>query len=425
MTVDGGAVRVRDDLPIGRRVAQWRARRRMTQQVFADRIGKSKSWVDKVERGARRLDRFSVIHQIAEVLRVDPAELVGAAGSTTPPPGVGSAVPGVEAVRAALACYDIFGVAAVADTGTAPPDVGATTRRVEHAWLAYRHAHYPQLLRMLPDLLTAARRLHAADPVGGGQPLVQVYRIASSVLVKLDETDLAWLAADRAMTVASTAGDPLLAATAAVPLGQTLRAVGQGRLAMSATIAAAHRLDPAGPAATTDPAESAGDWPPPRLSVYGTLLLQAALAAAECDDAAAVRELTGQAGDVADQIGDGHDHQRSGFGPTAVELARVVAAADLGEAEEAVRRHAALVRRPGWRGLPAEHRAAYLVDVARAALQSGDLVTAGRSLVDADRVASAEVRLRPSARTVVAEVARCAPPAAGVAGLAATLGLTR
>ena len=416
MTVDGGAVRVRDDLPIGRRVAQWRARRRMTQQVFADRIGKSKSWVDKVERGARRLDRFSVIHQIAEVLRVDPAELVGAAGSTTPPPGVGSAVPGVEAVRTALACYDIFGVAAVADTGTAPPDVGATTRRVEHAWLAYRHAHYPQLLRMLPDLLTAARRRHAADPVGGAQPLVQVYRIASSVLVKLDETDLAWLAADRAMTVASTAGDPLLAATAAVPLGQTLRAVGHGRLAMSATIAAAHRLDPAGPA---------DDGPPPRLSVYGTLLLQAALAAAECDEAGGVRELTGQAGDVADQIGDGHDHQWSGFGPTAVELARVAAAADLGEAEEAVRRHAALVRRPAWRGLPAEHRAAYLVDVARAALQSGDLVTAGRSLVDADRVASAEVRLRPSARTVVAEVARCAPSAAGVAGLAATLGLTR
>ncbi|WFE19618.1 hypothetical protein O7621_16970 [Solwaraspora sp. WMMD937] len=43
-------------------------------------------------------------------------------------------------------------------------------------------------------------------------------------------------------------------------------------------------------------------------------------------------------------------------------------------------------------------------------------------LVDTARVASAEVRLRPSARTVVAEVARCAPPAAG---MAATLRLTR
>ena len=40
-----------DELPIGRRVAYWRGRRKMSQQVFADRLGKSKSWVDKVERG--------------------------------------------------------------------------------------------------------------------------------------------------------------------------------------------------------------------------------------------------------------------------------------------------------------------------------------------------------------------------------------
>ena len=128
MTVDSGAVRVREDLPIGRRVAQWRARRRMTQQVFADRIGKSKSWVDKVERGVRRLDRFSLIHQIAQVLRVDPAELVGAAGPTTSA-GAGPAVPGVSAVRAALARYDILAEAddtdpcrgADAGTDTAPP----------------------------------------------------------------------------------------------------------------------------------------------------------------------------------------------------------------------------------------------------------------------------------------------------------------
>lgn len=39
-----------DQLPVGRRVAYWRGLRRMSQQVFADRLGKSKSWVDKVVR---------------------------------------------------------------------------------------------------------------------------------------------------------------------------------------------------------------------------------------------------------------------------------------------------------------------------------------------------------------------------------------
>src|SRR5262249_3841662 len=66
-----------DELPIGRRVAHWRGRRNMSQQVFADRLGKSKSWVDKVERGVRRLDKFSVVYEIADVLQVDVQLLLG------------------------------------------------------------------------------------------------------------------------------------------------------------------------------------------------------------------------------------------------------------------------------------------------------------------------------------------------------------
>src|SRR6185369_10407849 len=66
-----------DELPIGRRVAYWRGRRKMSQQVFADRLGKSKSWVDKVERGVRKLDKFSVVYEIADVLQLDVALLLG------------------------------------------------------------------------------------------------------------------------------------------------------------------------------------------------------------------------------------------------------------------------------------------------------------------------------------------------------------
>src|SRR4051812_31334363 len=72
--VGGGTV---DELPIGRRVAYWRGRSKMSQQVFADRLGKSKSWVDKVERGVRRLDKFSVVYEIADVLQVDVQLLLG------------------------------------------------------------------------------------------------------------------------------------------------------------------------------------------------------------------------------------------------------------------------------------------------------------------------------------------------------------
>ncbi|MGN9810440.1 helix-turn-helix domain-containing protein [Micromonospora sp. BQ11] len=370
------------ELPIGRRVARWRVRRRMTQQMLADRLGRSKSWVDKVERGVRTLDRYPLIQEIAEVLRVDPMALLG----PHPAPATEQGLDGVDEIRAALARYD----------NTPQKPTGEVRRHVEYAWLTYQHGHYAQLVRVLPGLLDTA---HGTGP----ELLVPAYRITASLLVKLGEADLAWLAGDRAMGAAG--GDPVLAATAAVPVGAALRASGRHRLALAATLAAASRVGPG--------------------AVQGTLLLQAALAAAGCGDSSRAGELTEQAADIAARIRGGDDLHRTGFGTTAVELARVVAAVELGDVEEAVRRHAAAVRRDGWRRLPAEHRAAYLVDVARAYLQVGDLRGAARALVEADAVAPAEVRCRPSARTVIAEVARGHPAPAGVARLATLVGLTR
>ncbi|MET8372388.1 helix-turn-helix domain-containing protein [Micromonospora profundi] len=211
-----------DDLPIGRRVARWRVRRQMTQQMLADRLRRSKSWVDKIERGARTLDRYSVIQELAHVLRVDPEVLLGQ------PQGTPASTPdGVDDIRAALARYD---------TSQAPPRTDELRRQVGHAWLTYQHAHYGQLLRVLPGLLDAAQ--------GGGSAelLVQAYRITSSLLVKLGEADLAWLAADRAM---SAAGDgPLLAATATISVGQALRAQDRDRLALAVLLPAANRVLP-------------------------------------------------------------------------------------------------------------------------------------------------------------------------------------
>ncbi|NYH43278.1 hypothetical protein HNR22_003005 [Micromonospora jinlongensis] len=65
-------------------------------------------------------------------------------------------------------------------------------------------------------------------------------------------------------------------------------------------------------------------------------------------------------------MGDGHDHYRTAFGPTAVELARVAAAVELGDGPQAVARHEKAIGRNGWRWLPVEHRAAHLIDAARA-----------------------------------------------------------
>ncbi|WP_405107937.1 helix-turn-helix domain-containing protein [Micromonospora sp. NBC_01405] len=393
------------ELPIGRRVARLRAQRRLTQQMLADRLGKSKSWVDKVERGARSLDRFTVIQDLADALRVDPVALLGRDGR---PAATRAAVDGVDGVRAALARYDTVLTGPV---GRSAPPAGELGRRVRHAWLTYQHADYPQLLRMLPALLGDAQRAHTGGGDDVAELLAQAYRITSSVLVKLGEGDLGWLAADRAMSVAT--GDPLLVAAATVPLGQALRALDRPRPALTATIAAAHHIAPTVPR----------DGPPHELALHGTLLVQAALAAAACGDEQSARELVDQAAGIADEIGDGHDRHWTNFGPTAVELAQVATAVDLGAGDEAVTRHEKVIGSDDWRRLPAEHRAAYLLDASRAYLQIGDPLAAGRVLVEADRTAPAEVRLRPVARTLITALMRGGPVPADVAHLATAVGV--
>ncbi|MFE9189561.1 hypothetical protein ACFYL6_08135 [Micromonospora sp. NPDC007208] len=58
------------------------------------------------------------------------------------------------------------------------------------------------------------------------------------------------------------------------------------------------------------------------------------------------------------------------------------------------------------------HRSAHLIDAARAYLQTDDTAYAARVLLRAERIAPAEIRFRPAARDVVAQVARDprAPP---------------
>jgi transcriptional regulator with XRE-family HTH domain len=51
-------------------VMYWMRRRGLTRKIFADRLGKSLSWVDKIRNGDRQLDRLSVLKQIAGVLDI-------------------------------------------------------------------------------------------------------------------------------------------------------------------------------------------------------------------------------------------------------------------------------------------------------------------------------------------------------------------
>src|SRR4051794_8806056 len=63
---------------IAARVSYWMNRRGMTRKLFADRMGKSVSWIDKIKSGDRQLDRISVLQHIADILDVRLSVLLGA-----------------------------------------------------------------------------------------------------------------------------------------------------------------------------------------------------------------------------------------------------------------------------------------------------------------------------------------------------------
>ncbi|MFG1722345.1 helix-turn-helix domain-containing protein [Micromonospora chalcea] len=387
-----------DELPIGRRVAYWRSRRKMSQQVFADRLGKSKSWVDKVERGVRRLDKFSVLYEIADILQIDVQLLHG-----KDPERRADALNcidqvEVEEIRTALERYD--SMSAYFDAAPCPPPLADMRKAVNHAWLTYQYGRYGMLTRALPKLLRDAQAADAGYAAGdqvreAAHLLGQVYQIASSVLRKLGECDLAWLAADRSMAVAQRADDPLLAGIATTRVCNALVAMGRPRPALELNVRIAGRLAPGGD----------NDVRPERLSVYGMLLLQGAMAAARIGDSATVDDLLAGADEAATMLGGDHNYYWTSFGPTNLELHRAAAAVELGDGGRAVETHLRLSE-PAFNALLPERRAHHLLDLARGYSQIGDVANAGDMLLRGDRLAPSEIRCRPIAHELMSEILR-------------------
>ncbi|WP_320069738.1 helix-turn-helix domain-containing protein [Micromonospora sp. RTGN7] len=382
-----------DELPIGRRVAYWRGRRKMSQQQFADVIGKSKSWVDKVERGLRSLDKLSTLQAVADGLRVDLRLLLGRDVEVQRPSSLLDNA-SVDAVRGALARW---GPVRPGRQQSAP-DLADLRKAVNHAWLSYQHARYADLLRHLPGLLHVAQQARMANPgvTEAAQRLAEAYQIASAVLRKVGVADLAWLAADRALTASQDTDDELLMGACAVQLGYALLSQGQPRHAMELGLTVADLM------AAPNPLDASAA----HLSVYGTLLIVAARGAAARGDADCVADLLEQVGEAA-AVGDGRDHYRTVLSPITVDLARVATTVDLGEgATLDPAAHQRLIEGAAFRRLPPGYRAAYLLDAASGWAQAGDLLRSGRALVDADRTAPAEVRHRPVGHELLATLLR-------------------
>lgn len=371
---------------IGRRVSYWRTRRGLTRQQFADLVGRSMSWVDKVETGQRGLVRLPMLEAVAGALQVDVAALTDddvARRAAQRPDAVE-----VHAIRAALGSYRV-----ILGGACEPPDLSRLRGQVDYACAAWLSSHFSTIGRVLPRLITdaqcAVETLDGDERLAAIRCLVMSYRLASSTLLKFETLEMAWLAADRAMLAARSVDDTICLARATRCVARAMAGLGQRQDAMDVLVAMANRMEPE---------LASGDRQ--LLSLYGMLLLPAEIAAAHDGDRDTALTMHGQAEQVARRLGPGYSDPVNVFGVTNVALHRLAALVRLEEGRCAIA-YAQTIDSQALARLPGERKAAYLLDLAEAHRQCRQHPEATTALVRAEQVAPEEVRCRPAAHTLI------------------------
>ncbi|MCX5426089.1 helix-turn-helix transcriptional regulator [Streptomyces sp. NBC_00078] len=389
-----------DTQRIGRRIAYWRDRRRMTQADLGALMGKSRRFVQSLESGERQADpRLSVLESAARALSIPVTSLLADAPGT-------QCIDGVEldAIRTALLRHDML-------TGTAdesavePLPVEVLERRLVHARVAFQAGHFASLGRLVPELLIDANRAAARHTgeaqLGAFRYLSLTLELTEGAAVKYGDVDLALMSGHRAVAAAERSQDPVIMASAARHLADAMTMHGQTHAAAAFAVAAAGRLE-------SDLRARGADG----LSVLGMLYLKAAMAeatAAASDDtraaasARAVPDLLDQADGHAEELGADGNAVWTAFGPTNTKLYRVAAHVQLSEGADAVA-VAQGIPNPARAALPKERRAHLLGDLARGLTQAGQREEAVDTLLDAEREAEEEVRCRPRTRALVEDL---------------------
>ncbi|ANY05316.1 helix-turn-helix domain-containing protein [Pseudonocardia sp. HH130630-07] len=391
-----------DEMQIGERIAFHRQRRGYTRSQLAGLVGRSTDWLSKIERGDRQIRRVDLLTEIAGALRVTLGALMGEPAL----PEDGEERDDVPAVRDALMAPGRLSRLLFAETAATPsPDLQRSEQLVEFLWADYQRGRIGQVVEHLPRLIRGAQRLEgvAPDAVGDDRRRswavsARIHHLAATTLSKVGEADLSWIAAERAMTAADEADDPLVLASAARAATHALLAVGRYDDALSLGETASRWLDPQ---------VAAGD--PNAVSLLGMLYLRTAVAAARRQDRRSANELLGLAERSAARLGADANHWQTGFGPTNVELHRLSAGLDLGDVAWVAQRG----RTVDVAHLPIERQVTHMIDVARAlaALTRDD--DAVSLFLEAEQAAPALVRHSAVVRATARTLYRRAPVTAG------------
>jgi len=374
---------------IGRRLREIRHWRGKSLRVVAELAGISESYLSRIERGDRVVDRRSLVEALAAALEVAPGELTGA-HELTSAQGMGDAHAAVVALRVALADNALDDPA---DEPSRPwHELAATLHRVNSELRPA--ADYAGMGLVLPGLITDLHAIAASEPIhrcDALHGLLDVYTAATFTAKQLGEPDLAALAAMHARAAAAELESPAHTALAEYLRAQAVSSPARARSLALATRAADHVAPLVG--TDSDAAEA-----------YGILHLTCALNAAALQRPAESADHQAEAADVAAWVGAGRNFGHQGFGLPNVAFWTVHLAMERGEGSKV----GELARDIDPTAVKSRsRRAAFYSDLGRGlATERACRQEAVAALRTAEQLAPQRVRANPFVREVVVDLVR-------------------
>lgn len=204
-------------------------------------------------------------------------------------------------------------------------------------------------------------------------------------LTKLSEGDLAWTAASRGLAAANASQDHVVIGSLSRSAAHSLAAIGEYAQARGLAATAAQFLEP-----------RLGKPTPQLLSVYGSLHLVCALAAARNDDRASADTHIAEADAAAQRLGADGNHLWTAFGPTNVSIHKTTIA--IGAPLDTST-------------MPVERQVRHAIETARALAQWNRIDDALATLLDAEVIGPDQVRYHRLSRDLVRDIlTRPRPP---------------
>lgn len=372
------------EMTTGQRVARARKRQGWTQVELAARVGKSPSWVAKIEGGHASLDRRSVLDQLASVLGVEVVELTGQPYRPVTQ-AQDSGHSGIPALRLALQRATLPNMAGLDGPVRAMSQLRADVAEVE---VLRQAAQFGSVATRLPglieDLVVLGRGDGPQDEVAS--LMVRACHVARVMSNLTGHHDLAWVALQRELAAAASLGAPVELAAANWDLcGAWLHA---GAIA-EASSAASSALD------ALDAHVGTGDDTVDQL--WGALHLRAAIAAARRWDAGEARTHLDHARRVIPQQRTANAWQTQ-FNAPVHAIHQVEVEVELGHPAEAVRLAQDV---PTADIASAERLSHHWILTARATQMNAQPDQALQAILEAERVAGPHVINRPMTHDLI------------------------